>query len=190
MDEICNLTFEMQAKLLCVLQEREVRAIGSNRPCKVDVRIIVSSNVALRKKVDEQRFREDLYYRLHVYPIYIPTLNERREDIPMLVNHFLKKFSSQQKKRIQTFHGSILNFMQRRNWPRNIRELENFVERPVTLAQQQVLVLNQDLLPNEFRKEFRKLEVREQPAPGFKTLPESLTNYEARIIRQVLEENT
>ena len=189
MDEISNLPFGMQAKLLRMLQEGDVRPLGRNKPLKVDVRIISTSSTSLRKLVDEQRFREDLYYRLHVYPIYIPTLNERRKDIPLLANHFLGKFVAQQQKQVESFHGSILNFIQQRQWAGNIRELENFVERLVTLASPEVTVLSGEILPGEFRKEFKNPTAKQEMHPIGKTLPESLTEYEEQIIRQALNDN-
>ncbi len=103
MDEIANLPLEMQAKLMRVLQEGEVRPVGSNRSHKIDVRIISASSVTLRDLVAQQKFREDLYYRLLVYPVQIPSLEERREDIVLLAEHFLKNFAKQQRKPAQSF---------------------------------------------------------------------------------------
>jgi Nif-specific regulatory protein len=157
MDEIANLPYDMQAKLLRVLQEGEIRVVGSNKPRKVEVRIISASSSSLRQLVEQHKFREDLFYRLHVYPIHVPTLNERREDIPLLANHFLKKFAREQQKPAESFHGALLNFMQQRQWSGNVRELENFVERLVTLASPDMAVLNSKILPAEFQKEFKKL---------------------------------
>ena len=111
MDEINNLSMEMQSKLLRVLQEGEVRPVGSNRKIKVDVRIISASSTPLSKCINEQKFREDLYFRLMVYPIYIPTLEERKQDIPLLANKFLNKFSKEQNKKIGFIHKDILNYL-------------------------------------------------------------------------------
>ncbi len=157
MDEIANLPFDMQAKLLRVLQEGEIRVLGSNRPRKVEVRIIAACSTPLRKLIEERKFREDLFYRLHVYPLNVPSLNERGEDIPLLANYFLQKFSRQQSKAADSFQGAVLQFMQRRKWPGNIRELENFVERLVTLAAPETKVLEAQLLPAEFQKELKKI---------------------------------
>ncbi|NIV72407.1 AAA domain-containing protein, partial [Candidatus Saccharibacteria bacterium] len=103
MDEIANLPLDMQAKLLRVLQEGEIRPVGSNLSRKVDVRIISASSKKLRELLKNQSFREDLYYRLYVYPLQVPTLNERSEDIPLLANYFLNKYSQQQQKYAQMF---------------------------------------------------------------------------------------
>ena len=103
MDEINNLPIELQAKFLRFLQESEIRPIGSNETSKVDVRIIAASSISLKQIVEEQKFREDLFYRLYVYPISVPSLNERREDIPLLANYFLKKYSLNKRKRLKCF---------------------------------------------------------------------------------------
>ena len=133
-DEIASLPIDMQAKLMRVLQEGEIRPIGSNSTHKVDVRVIAAGSTSIRQLVDAGQLREDLYYRLHVYPIPVPSLRERQRDIPILANHFLSKFAGQQGKRAQAFHEEITDFMRIRPWPGNIRELENFVERLVTLC--------------------------------------------------------
>ncbi|MFQ5603860.1 MAG: sigma 54-interacting transcriptional regulator [bacterium] len=189
MDEITNLPLEMQAKFMRVLQEGEVRPVGSNKARKIDVRIISASSGALRKMVDNQRFRADLFYRLHVYPIYVPSLNDRREDIPLLANHFLKKFARQQQKQADSFHETVLDFMQQRFWEGNIRELENFVERLVTLAIPATRILDHDILPPDYKKEFKKLTKKQALSTIRKSLKESLSEYEVQLIRQALIEN-
>ncbi len=189
MDEIANLPYDMQAKLLRVLQEGEIRPVGSNKPKAVDVRIIAASSASLRKMVAQQKFREDLYYRLHVFPIYVPTLNERRQDIPLLADHFLKRFVLQQRKQAASFHPSLVRFMQQRQWSGNIRELENFVERLVTLASPEMRVLHHKILPAEFQREFRKsAKITEEPAPA-PSLTERVNALEAQLIRQALAEH-
>lgn len=189
MDEIANLPYEMQAKLLRVLQEGEIRPVGSNKSKPVEVRIIAASSASLRKMVEQQKFREDLYYRLHVFPVYIPTLNERREDIPLLAGHFLKRFAGEQNKSIESFQPAVVKFMQQRKWPGNIRELENFVERLVTLAAPDTKALTPKILPREFHKEFKKaVQLREEPVAR-KSLQESVNELEEQLIRQALAES-
>ncbi|MCI0698712.1 sigma-54 dependent transcriptional regulator [candidate division KSB1 bacterium] len=189
MDEIPNLPLDTQAKFMRVLQAGEVRPVGSNKTCKIDVRIISACSMPLHQLVEGQKFREDLYYRLHVYPIHIPSLDERPEDIPLLANHFLKKFAAQQHKQAESFHATILDFMQQRHWPGNIRELENFVERLVTLAPPQMAILDRDHLPPDLQKEMKKLAASQQPAGVVKPLYESLAEYEEQLIRQALNGN-
>lgn len=189
MDEISNLPLDTQAKFMRVLQDGEVRPVGSNKTYKIDVRIISACSIPLHQLVENQNFREDLYYRLHVYPIHVPSLDERPEDIPLLANHFLKKFAAQQNKQAEAFHEVILDFMQLRHWSGNIRELENFVERLVTLATPQTKLLDRGLLPPDLQKELNKLAVSHQPPGAVKPLYESLAEYEEQLIRQALNGN-
>lgn len=188
MDEINNLPFDTQAKLLRVLQEGEVRSVGSNKSHKLNVRIITASSSSLQNLVNEQSFRKDLYYRLHVYPIYVPTLDERHNDIPLLANFFLERFAQQQGKKVSSFHGSLLKFMQKHHWTGNIRELENFVERLVTLASLETTELNKSVLPDEFQNEF-KISAEQETKSATKTLGERMTEYEKEVIYRTLEEN-
>jgi DNA-binding NtrC family response regulator len=134
LDEISVLRSDLQAKLLRVLQEREIERIGSNRPIKVDIRVISATNTNLAKAVAQGHFRQDLYFRLNVVPISIPSLWERREDIPLLAKHFLRKFNTAFNKKIPGFSEKALAALTRYHWPGNIRELENLVERIVVLS--------------------------------------------------------
>ena len=135
LDEVGEIPQELQSKLLRVLQEREFERLGSTRTVRVDVRLIAATNRDLYQMVGERRFRDDLYYRLNVFPITIPPLRERREDIPLLVSFFASKFARHMKKRIETISADAVAAMQQYNWPGNIRELENFIERAVILTQ-------------------------------------------------------
>jgi transcriptional regulator with GAF, ATPase, and Fis domain len=124
----------LQAKLLRVLQEREFEALGSERTQKVDVRVIAATNRDLRQMVADGRFQEDLYYRLNVIPIHIPPLRERREDVPVLVEHFIAKHAQRAGKRIDRVEPGVIEALQAAEWPGNVRELENTVERAVVLS--------------------------------------------------------
>jgi len=188
MDEIVNLPLEMQSKLMRVLQENEIRPVGSNKARKVDVRIISASSVPLKDLLEKGEFREDLYYRLYVYPIRVPSLEERSEDIPILANHFLMRFAKQQKKEVASFHKVLLGYMKSRGWPGNIRELENFVERMVTLSPSEIKILHSDILPKSLRKEFKKSQLTPDDQVG-RSLDESIVEYEKRLIRQALIEH-
>jgi DNA-binding NtrC family response regulator len=134
LDEISALRTDLQAKLLRVLQEREIERIGSNKPIKVDIRVISATNNNLEEAVSKEKFRQDLYFRLNVVPISIPPLRERREDIPLLARHFLNKFNIAFNKKIPGFSEKALDALSRYDWPGNIRELENLVERIVVLS--------------------------------------------------------
>jgi len=134
LDEISNLPLELQATLLRVIEEREVRAIGSPTSVRVDVRFIAATNRDLTTLVVEGRFREDLYYRLNVFPIHLPALRERREDIPLLARHFLAVFSTRMHKRVGDFTPEAMALLEQYHWPGNVRELSNVVERLVILC--------------------------------------------------------
>ena len=134
LDEIGTMTTALQSKLLRVLQEREFEPLGSERSQKVDVRVIAATNRDIRQMVSDGRFQEDLYYRLNVIPIHIPPLRERRDDIALLVDHFVRKHAQRAGKRIDGIDAGVLEALQAADWPGNVRELENTVERAVVLA--------------------------------------------------------
>jgi len=134
LDEIGTMNGGLQAKLLRVLQEREVEPLGAERPEPIDVRVIAATNSDLRRLVAEERFRDDLYYRLHIVPIAVPPLRERLEDIPMLVKHFVHKHAVRAGKPVLSVDDDAISFLQTSHWPGNIRELENVIERAVVLT--------------------------------------------------------
>src|SRR5688500_11804367 len=134
LDEIGTMSPALQAKLLRVLQEREFEPLGSERTQKVDLRVIAATNRDLRQMVGDGRFQEDLYYRLNVIPIHISPLRERREDVPVLVDHFIAKHAQRAGKRIDGVEPGVLDALQAADWPGNVRELENTVERAVVLS--------------------------------------------------------
>lgn len=133
LDEIGDMSLAMQAKLLRVLEEKEIRAVGSDKPKKVDVRVIAATHKDLEKAVKEGTFREDLFYRLNVIPIYLPELRERVEDIPLLVEYFLKKYNEEAGRNVR-ISREALACMMKYSWPGNVRELENLIERLVVLS--------------------------------------------------------
>jgi len=138
-DEIGNTTADVQAKLLRVLQERQITKVGSSQVVAVDVRIIAATNRDLQKAVTEGTFREDLFYRLSVVPITLPPLRERKDDIPLLVKHFLKKCSKKRKKTVKAVSDEAMKALTEYDWPGNVRELENAVERAVVLTDSDVI---------------------------------------------------
>ncbi|MGA7321226.1 MAG: sigma 54-interacting transcriptional regulator, partial [Candidatus Sulfotelmatobacter sp.] len=133
LDEISEMTLAMQVKLLRVLQERSVRPVGGTSEIPIDVRVIAATNRDLDKAVAENLFREDLYYRLSVIPIRVPDLRERREDIPLLANHFLKKYAAAASRSILRINKDSLDALCDYEWPGNVRQLENTIERAVAL---------------------------------------------------------
>jgi formate hydrogenlyase transcriptional activator len=134
LDEVGDIPIELQPKLLRVLQEQDFERLGSARTMHVDVRVVAATNTDLAQKVADKQFREDLYYRLNVFPIENPPLRERREDIPFLVRHFVQKYAQRMKKQIDTIPAKLMTTVSEYDWPGNIRELENFIERAVILS--------------------------------------------------------
>ena len=134
LDEIGELPMETQITLLRVIQEREFERIGSSQPISVDVRIVAATNRDLEAAVADRTFRSDMYYRLNVFPIYVPALRERLEDIPLLVEHLIERFAKQVGKAFRTIKMNTIEMLQSYDWPGNIRELQNVIERSVILA--------------------------------------------------------
>jgi transcriptional regulator with GAF, ATPase, and Fis domain len=139
LDEIGDLPLELQPKLLRVLQEQQYERLGSTRTLRADVRVVAATNQDLARMVEEKTFRADLYYRLSVFPIALPPLRDRKEDIPALVNYFVRKFSRPIGKAIDQVPDDIMDVLTAHHWPGNIRELQNFVERSVIVTQGRVL---------------------------------------------------
>src|SRR5947209_8614114 len=139
LDEVGDIPLELQTKLLRVLQEREFERLGSTRTLRTDARLIAATNRELQKMVEQRKFREDLFYRLNVFPISVPALRERPEDIPLLVNHFAQHFARRMKRTIETIPVETMAALTRYPWPGNIRELQNLIERAVILSHGPVL---------------------------------------------------
>jgi len=139
LDEVGDIPLELQTKLLRVLQEREFERLGSTRTLRSDARLIAATNRELRKMVEQRKFREDLFYRLNVFPIDVPALRERSEDIPLLVNHFAQRFARRMNRTIETIPAETMAALTRYPWPGNIRELQNVIERAVILSHGPVL---------------------------------------------------
>jgi len=139
LDEVGDIPLELQPKLLRALQDQEFERLGGTRTIRVDVRLIAATNRDLLRAVEEKLFRSDLYYRLHVFPLHLPPLRERREDIPLLVRHFVEKSAARLNKRIDRIPDEAIGAMLKWQWPGNIRELENFIERSVILSEGNIL---------------------------------------------------
>jgi two-component system response regulator AtoC len=156
LDEIGELPGPLQVKLLRVLQEGEIRRIGESKSITVDVRIVVATVKDLTKEVNDGRFREDLFYRLNVLPIHIPPLRERKEDIPLLIHHFINKFNQSMNKNIAGIDHQALEALMNHKWYGNVRELENTIERAVVLTDQENIALeNLPIEIQEFKEEFQ-----------------------------------
>jgi formate hydrogenlyase transcriptional activator len=149
LDEIAELSPEIQVSLLRVLQEKEFERVGGNRTIKTDVRVIAATNKDLWREVSESRFRMDLFYRLNVFPVHVPPLRERVNDIPVLVDYFAVRLAARTGKKISQIEKRSLDAMQRYSWPGNIRELQNVIERCVILADSEVLRVDPCMLSQE-----------------------------------------
>ena len=134
LDEIGDMSLSAQAKVLRALQENEITRVGSDKPIKVNVRVLAATNKDLKKEIAEGRFREDLYHRLNVIPIHVPALDNRKEDIPLLINHFVEQICHEQGWKTKSFSAEAMTALQQRSWPGNIRELRNVVERLIILS--------------------------------------------------------
>jgi len=185
LDEIGNINLETQAKLLRVIQEKEFMRLGSVETVKVDVRIIAATNADLQKLMADQRFREDLFYRLNVITINLPPLRRRREDIPLLVQHFLQKYSEENKRRVKEVTADAMRLIMEHTWPGNVRELENTIERAVVLCTGDRITA--ELLPDYLRYPVRTDQpALVVPADGI-SLKDAVSNYERAMILQSLE---
>ena len=149
LDEIAELSPEIQVSLLRVLQEKEFERVGGNRTIKTDVRVIAATNKDLCREVSEGRFRMDLFYRLNVFPVYVPPLRERVNDIPILIDYFAARLAGRTGKKISQIENRSLCAMQQYSWPGNIRELQNVIERCAILAEGEVLRVDPDMLMSE-----------------------------------------
>jgi DNA-binding NtrC family response regulator len=173
---------QVQAKLLRVIQEKEFRPLGAVESRTVDVRILAATNEDIRRLVAEERFREDLYYRLNVLSLTLPPLRERIEDVPLLVDHFLRRCNAENGKHVRRVAPEVMERLLAHAWPGNVRELENVVERGVVLARGEEIDL--EVLPEELR--------RGSPAPAGATLPPgtdlpgAVLRYERDLIEQAL----
>jgi len=177
LDEINDMSLAMQAKILRIIQERTFERLGGTESIKVDVRLIAATNKDLEKSIKDGLFREDLYYRLDVVSFFLPPLRERKEDIPLLVNYFLRKFSQLNYKNVNKVSSQVLNLLIQYDWPGNVRELENVIERAIVLSEKDII------LP-----EHLPLRLRQSKKDNSSSLQESFTldKTEKKIIMETL----
>jgi two-component system response regulator HydG len=180
LDEIGEMSPATQAKILRVLQEKEFEPVGGNRTISVDVRIIAATHRDLEKEVKEHRFREDLFYRLNVVPITILPLRDKKEDIPLLAEHFLKQYTEKNNKDVKTFESRVMDALVRYSWPGNVRELENIIERMVIMSRGDRLLW--DDLPQDFKTLPNGDDIKSSPTGS------SLKVIEKEVILKTLEQ--
>jgi transcriptional regulator with GAF, ATPase, and Fis domain len=179
LDEIGDMALDLQAKLLRVLQDREFQRVGSSENTKVDVRVLAATNVDLLARVRQGRFREDLYYRLHVVPLCVPPLRDRKSDIPLLAEHFIHKIARQEALALKTLHPEALNLLVTYSWPGNVRQLENSIEMAMIVSGDRSELVPLDFsLPGD-----RGSEPVEMTDNHLVKLPESGLDFEAVIAR-------
>jgi two-component system response regulator HupR/HoxA len=183
LDEIADTSAALQLRLLRVLQENEIKPVGGVQTIKVDLRIIAATNKNLEEEVKTGRFREDLYYRLNVFPIVLPPLRERKEDIPDLIDHFIKKYSGKIKKTVPYIKEDAKRILIHAPLPGNIRELENEIERAVTLADDNAPI-TVDLLSSRFQKDVPQVKTTDN---GLNSLKSQVENLEIQMIRDALD---
>ncbi|MGC2540887.1 MAG: sigma-54 dependent transcriptional regulator, partial [Candidatus Sulfotelmatobacter sp.] len=183
LDEIATMSLETQAKILRVLQDRRFMHLGGVQEMQVDVRIIAATNIDLRQLVREGRFREDLFYRLNVITIELPPLRQRREDIPLLVQFFLKKYAEENDRPVRRITPEALRPLMSYSWPGNVRELENVIERSVVLSSGPEITI--DLLPDNLLGRGSALTLHDPPNDA--SLFEIVEDVEKRIISDMLE---
>jgi len=186
LDEIVNMPLDVQAKFLRAIQEGEIRPVGSTQVKKVDVRLIAAASVNLRVQVEAGKFRQDLFYRLNVVNVALPSLRERKADIALLANHFLKKAAEKHNRPLKGFKAETVAYLENYAWPGNVRELENVVERMVILSEPKNELIAPELLPAEIRPPNLDGEATLQqgkPSPGVKTMKDA---YEKMILLEAL----
>ena len=184
-DEIGTISLETQAKLLRVLQEKEFMRLGGVETIKVDARIITATNVDLKQLVEQGRFRDDLYYRLNVISVELPPLRDRREDIPLLVEHFVKKFAEENDRPSCRVLPYVLKALMDYDWPGNVRELENVIERSVVLAPGSEII--PEMIPSHIIAPISRLQMDEIPINNGQSLFDIVDTFERKVIIQMLE---
>jgi len=183
LDEVGSMRLDLQAKILRALQEREIERVGGTRIIKIDVRVIAATNRDLKKAVEEATFREDLYYRLNVVPITLPPLRQRRDDIPLLVEHFIAKYNREFNRKVKGFSAGATAALYQYDWPGNVRELENVIERAVALAQSETISLRElpldiSILGRDMIEDIQKVGL---------SLREARSHFEKQYILNILE---
>lgn len=187
LDEIAEIEPSVQVILLRILETRSFERVGGSESIEVDIRLLAATNRNLKEMVNKEEFREDLYYRLNVLPIHMPALRERREDIPLLLKHYLDIFNMENRRKINSFTSETLAILASFDWPGNIRELRNSVERMVVMARKDVIAVND--IPKEIRNAVSKIRSSDPLALNRDTQPLDITTNEKSLITKALEES-
>ncbi|NQT27759.1 sigma-54-dependent Fis family transcriptional regulator, partial [candidate division KSB1 bacterium] len=182
LDEIGETSAAFQVRMLRVIQEREIERVGGSKLIPIDVRIVATTNRDLKKEVENKTFREDLYYRLNVVPIHLPAIAERREDVPLLVDYFVKKYATENASPVISVSEKAMRMLSQRDWPGNVREIENAVERAVVMSGRSTEVLELDHF-------FFQGQIAQQAVPGQSQKATTLREAEKNLILLTLKEN-
>jgi len=185
LDEIGELSLTTQAKILRFLEEKEFNRVGGSKTIKVDVRLITATNKDLNQMIKKASFREDLYYRINVVPIVIPPLRERKEDIPILIDHFINKFSVENNKNVKGINKDALEFLMQYEWPGNVRELENLIERVIALTSNEYIPANE--LPYSFKNIPKINGLKESVLDGKVSFLQAEEEFEKEVILDALK---
>jgi DNA-binding NtrC family response regulator len=185
LDEIGELSLTTQAKILRFLEEKEFNRVGGSKTIKVDVRLITATNKDLNQMIKKGGFREDLYYRINVVPIVIPPLRERKEDIPILIDHFINKFSVENNKNVKGINKDALEFLMQYEWPGNVRELENLIERVIALTSNEYIPANE--LPYSFKNIPKINGLKESVLDGKVSFLQAEEEFEKEVILDALK---
>jgi two-component system response regulator PilR (NtrC family) len=192
LDEIGTFSLGLQSKLLRVLEEREITRLGGKKSIKVDIRLITATNENLEEAIADHRFREDLYYRIQVVPIYLPPLRERSEDVPLLAEHFIKRFCREHGVKEKRIDSEAIQFLMDYHWKGNVRELENLIQRLVVMGEGEIITAAQ--LPPQILKQETRIDssrnhypCRELISQGGLSLDQEVANYEYELVRAALD---
>jgi len=186
LDEIGDIPLSTQVKLLRVLQEKEFERVGGVETIRIDIRLIAATNKDLEREVQEGRFREDLYYRLNVVPIFMPALRERKEDLPFLIQHFLERANRENNKQVKRISDEAWEYIMNYSWPGNVREVENAVERAVIMCQDEVI--GKEHFPIDLRANIKPLHAfYSNPLNGSETMPKAVEILERQMITEALQ---
>jgi len=180
LDEVGDMSLSTQAKVLRTLQENEIQRVGGSKVIEVDVRVITATNKSLEQEINEGQFREDLFYRINVIPLHIPPLRERKEDIPLLVNHFIQQFCRENGKRMKSISPEASELLKRHDWPGNVRELRNIIERMIIVAE------GDEISANDVAT---AISVKDEIPTGEESLRELVEQYEKKLTLDALVRN-
>jgi transcriptional regulator with PAS, ATPase and Fis domain len=191
LDEIGKISLNLQSKLLRVIQEKEILRVGGTRPVDIDVRIIVATNINLEEAIQRGDFREDLYYRLNVFPIFVPPLRERKEDIPFLIHHIITKFNQEYGRSVKGCSKEAIHYLKEYEWPGNVRELENIIGRAMINLGLNEDIIRKEHIPDITGENNEEAEVITKPdnySLSNNSLKEIVKTTEKQVIQQALKE--